>query len=81
MPPIPPALAALVAVAEHLGTLHAHERLLVLLVAFGPFVVLALVVRAGRRRALAEDAGDPGDVERVDGEEDQAPGRQPAKRS
>lgn len=41
--------------AWHLGTLHAYEKLLVLLVAFGPFLVLAVVVRYARRRDLAED--------------------------
>jgi hypothetical protein len=35
--------------------LHPYERLLVLLVAFGPFVVLAFVVRYQRRRAIAEE--------------------------
>jgi hypothetical protein len=34
----------------HLGGLHAQERLLVLLIAFGPFVVLAVVVFLLRRR-------------------------------
>jgi hypothetical protein len=46
-------------VAEHLGALHGSEKLLVLLVAFGPFVVLSLVVRyAQRRDAAEEDAGE-----------------------
>ncbi|CUR56344.1 conserved hypothetical protein [metagenome] len=39
----------------HLGALHPYEQAVVLLVAFGPFVVLALVIRHQRRRALAEE--------------------------
>lgn len=36
----------------HLGALHPYEQFLVLLVAFGPFVVLAFVVRRARRKAI-----------------------------
>jgi len=35
---------------QHLGALHSHEWLLVLLIAFGPFVLLAVVVFVVRRR-------------------------------
>jgi hypothetical protein len=42
-------------VALHLGALHGYEKLAVLLVAFGPFVVLWFVVRYAQRRAAAED--------------------------
>ncbi|NUR08992.1 MAG: hypothetical protein HOQ22_09440 [Nocardioidaceae bacterium] len=45
-------------VALHLGALHPYERLVVLLIAFGPFVVLAFVVRAQRRRAIAEEEAE-----------------------
>ena len=45
-------------VPMHLGALHPYERVLVLLVAFGPFVVLAFVVRAQRRRAIAEEEAE-----------------------
>ncbi len=38
----------------HLGDLHAYETALLALLAFGPFVVLAVVVVLLRRR----DAGD-----------------------
>ena len=41
----------------HLGALHGYEKVLVLVVAFGPFVVLAGVVFVLRRRDLAE-SGD-----------------------
>lgn len=36
--------------ALHLGALHAHEKALVALIAFGPFVVLFAVVYVIRRR-------------------------------
>jgi hypothetical protein len=42
----------------HLGALHPVERLLVLTVAFGPFVVLGVVVFLSRRRALAEEEAE-----------------------
>jgi hypothetical protein len=48
----------------HLGALHPFEQALVLLVAFGPFVVLGIVVRRSRRRAITaereDSAGEPG---------------------
>jgi hypothetical protein len=48
-------LAWLTVAPLHLGALHPVERLLVLTVAFGPFVVLGVVVFLGRRRAIAEE--------------------------
>lgn len=42
-------------VLAHLGPLHAHERALVLLLAFGPFVVLGVVVAIRRRRDIAQE--------------------------
>lgn len=56
-------MTELLLVAAHLGSLHPYERALVLLVAFGPFVVLGVVVAVLRRRAIADeerDAGRPG---------------------
>ena len=44
----------------HLGALHPVERLLVLLVAFGPFLVLAVVVYVVRRRDIAEEEREGG---------------------
>lgn len=41
--------------ALHLGAAHGLERWLVPLLAFGPFVVLGVVVYVVRRRDLAED--------------------------
>ena len=48
----------------HLGQLHAYESALVLLVAFGPFVVLGVIVAVMRRRDLAAE-------QRQQGEQDQ----------
>jgi hypothetical protein len=42
-------------VVAHLGELHAYEQWLVLLVAFGPFVVLGAVVVVVRRRDVAAE--------------------------
>jgi hypothetical protein len=42
-------------VPMHLGSLHAYETALLALLAFGPFVVLAVVVVVMRRR----DADEP----------------------
>jgi hypothetical protein len=39
----------------HLGALHPYELLLVLVIAFGPFVVLAGVVFVLRRRDIARE--------------------------
>jgi hypothetical protein len=44
--------------ALHMGPLHPVEQLLVLLVAFGPFVVLFVVVYVVRRRDVAEEERD-----------------------
>jgi hypothetical protein len=52
---------ALPAVPLHLGALHPHEQLLVLLVAFGPFVVLFAVVYVVRRRDIAGETQEEPD--------------------
>lgn len=48
----------------HLGALHAYETVLLAILAFGPFVVLAVVVLILRRRDIASEAetvkGDDG---------------------
>ena len=44
--------------AGHLGELHAYEQLLVLLLAFGPFLVLAVVVYVVRRRDIAAETAE-----------------------
>ena len=43
--------------ALHLGPLHPLAQTIVLLVAFGPFVVLIAVVYVVRRRDIAEEEG------------------------
>ncbi|MFM6848335.1 MAG: hypothetical protein ACKOVB_04435, partial [Terrabacter sp.] len=40
----------------HMGALHPFEQVLVLLLAFGPFVVLGVVVWLRRREDAREDA-------------------------
>ena len=55
---VPPHSVALHSVALHLGALHPYEQMLVLAIAFGPFVVLGIVVYVARRRAIAEDAAE-----------------------
>lgn len=42
----------------HLGALHPVELLLTLLLAFGPFVVLAITIRVSRRRNARGDDPD-----------------------
>ncbi len=39
----------------HMGALHPYEQALTLLLAFGPFVVLGIVVRYQRRREAHQD--------------------------
>jgi hypothetical protein len=38
-------------ILEHLGRLHAHEQVLVLVLAFGPLLLLAVTIWIARRRA------------------------------
>ena len=45
-------------VALHLGALHPYEKAVTLLLAFGPFVVLAIVIAVRRRHDLAEERAD-----------------------
>jgi len=54
----------------HLGGLHPYEQVLVLVVAFGPFAVLAGVVFFLRRRDVAEEEANG----RGDGAETRTPG-------
>ena len=49
------AVISLQLVVEHMGRLHAHERLLVLALAFGPLLLLAVTIRIARRRAEHEE--------------------------
>jgi hypothetical protein len=59
----PHVLLLLLVVAEHLGKLHPFEQLLVVVVAFGPFLVLGFVVRAARRRAIEQEAEEEAEEE------------------
>ncbi|UMG92256.1 hypothetical protein [Nocardioides sp. TF02-7] len=45
----------------HLGTLHPAEQIATLLLAFGPFIVLGVVVIVRRRADARADEGDQGD--------------------
>jgi hypothetical protein len=47
--------------ALHLGPLHPFAQAIVLLVAFGPFVVLVAVVGWVRRRDIAEETAEQAD--------------------
>ena len=58
-----------VLVPMHLGDLHAYETALLALLAFGPFVVLAVVVVVMRRRDEENAAGDADESPTHDGDE------------
>ena len=53
----------LAVVALHLGALHPAEKVLTLLLAFGPFLVLGLVIAVRRRREAVEAGEAPGAAE------------------
>jgi hypothetical protein len=42
-------------IVEHMGKLHPYEQLLVLVLAFGPLVLLAVTIRVARKRAEHDD--------------------------
>ncbi|MCZ4498742.1 MAG: hypothetical protein JWQ74_1295 [Marmoricola sp.] len=48
-------------ILEHMGKLHPYEHAVVLLLAFGPLVLLAVTIRIARRRGSGEN--DPRDEE------------------
>jgi hypothetical protein len=43
-------------VAAHLGGLHPYENALVMAIAFGPFIVLGVIVAVVRRRDIADES-------------------------
>jgi hypothetical protein len=45
-------------VALHLGALHPYEKVATLLLAFGPFVVLGVLIAVRRRHDLAEERSE-----------------------
>lgn len=47
-------------IPEHMGALHPFAHVLVLLLAFGPFVVLAVVITVVRRRGGRESHHEDG---------------------
>lgn len=47
--------AGLLAVLQHLGPLHPQEKVLTLVLAFAPFVLLAAVIWLRHRQDAAED--------------------------
>jgi hypothetical protein len=53
---MPAALVLPLVIAAHLGGLHPYEQALVLAIAFGPFVVLGVVVAVVRRRDVADES-------------------------
>lgn len=48
-------MTSLTPVPLHLGALHPYELVLMLVIGFGPFVVLAVVVSVLRRREIARE--------------------------
>jgi hypothetical protein len=48
----------------HLGALHPVEQALTVVLAFGPFVVLGIVIAVRRRQDAAAEAADPEDDQR-----------------
>ena len=52
----------------HLGELHAYEQWLVAVIAFGPFVVLGIVVYVVRGREPADDEAPDGTTSEEPGE-------------
>jgi hypothetical protein len=55
-------------VALHLGALHPYEKVLTLLLAFGPFVVLGVLVAVRRKKDLAEERAEELAQERAQAE-------------
>ncbi|MGY2702171.1 MULTISPECIES: hypothetical protein [unclassified Nocardioides] len=48
----------------HLGALHPYEKVATLVLAFGPFLLLAAVILIRRRQDAAEDEGGPAQRDR-----------------
>ncbi|QZY28449.1 hypothetical protein [Nocardioides coralli] len=46
----------------HLGALHPYEQALTLVLAFGPFVALGIVIWRRRREEASDASGQPDDV-------------------
>ncbi len=52
--------AILLPVLEHLGKLHRYEAIVVYVLAFGPFLLLAVTVWIARKRVTEEDEESTG---------------------
>ena len=52
----------------HMGALHAYEQGIVAVIAFGPFVILGVVIAIRRRQDLAAEEAKRADAERADTE-------------
>ncbi|MCR1786001.1 hypothetical protein KVF89_25935 [Nocardioides carbamazepini] len=52
-------------IALHLGALHPVEQIATIVLAFGPFVVLGIVIFFRRRAEAGDGADDSGDPDRV----------------
>lgn len=53
-------------IAQHLGTLHPFEQALTIVLAFGPFVVLGVVIAIRRRAENAEETREAAERDRLD---------------
>ena len=45
-------------IALHLGAMHPYEKVLTLVLAFGPFIVLGAVIAVRRRHETGDQAGE-----------------------
>ena len=45
-------------ILEHMGSLHPYEQAVVLLLAFGPLLLLAVTIWVARRRAERQDEAE-----------------------
>ncbi len=58
IPPLPTVVTT--AVPWHFGQLHAYESVIAMLLAFGPFLILAVVIVLRRREDDEDDLSAPG---------------------
>ncbi|WP_028656922.1 hypothetical protein [Nocardioides sp. J54] len=55
-------------IPQHLGALHPIEQVATIVLAFGPFVVLGIVILLRRRAELAEEQQEQQEARSTDGE-------------
>jgi len=63
----------------HLGGLHPFEKALTLVLAFGPFLLLAAVIVVRRRQDARDEAAERARAEEPGGAEDPSVGGQPER--